>query len=97
MKKFLMMAAFAALLTAPAFANEAKFKEADTDGNGSLSRAEWVAMAEAKFAKADANGDGQVTMDEKKAFKDHDGDDKSNADDAGKNTNAEDKGSGKNE
>ena len=37
------------------------FVAIDTDGNGSLSRAELVARASERLAKADANGDGTLT------------------------------------
>ena len=40
----------------------------DTDGNGSLSRAELQARAVARLARADANGDGALDRDELIAF-----------------------------
>lgn len=39
----------------------------DTDGNGAISRAEFLADAGARFARMDANNDGQVTQDERRA------------------------------
>ncbi len=44
-----------------------KFSEADTDGNGMISKAEADAMHEKKFKECDTNGDGSVSKDEKKA------------------------------
>ncbi len=41
--------------------------QADTDGNGSVSQAEFQAAALARFDKADTNGDGTVTAEERKA------------------------------
>ena len=43
---------------------------ADTNGDGSITRAEFDAALEARFAKMDANGDGVVTQDERKAARD---------------------------
>lgn len=40
---------------------------ADTNGDKTISRAEFRAAAEARFAKADANRDGSVTADERRA------------------------------
>ena len=37
---------------------------ADTNGDGSISRAEFTAQAEARFARMDKNGDGFITADE---------------------------------
>ena len=42
-------------------------ERADTDGNGSISQAEFQAAALARFDKADANGDGTVTSEERRA------------------------------
>jgi len=39
-------------------------KNADTDGDGSVSQSEFVAQAEERFKKLDADGDGYVTKDE---------------------------------
>ncbi|RIA46651.1 EF hand domain-containing protein [Hephaestia caeni] len=39
----------------------------DTDGSGTISRAEMLAAAEARFARRDANGDGQLSGDEMRA------------------------------
>jgi Ca2+-binding EF-hand superfamily protein len=40
---------------------------ADSNGDKSVSKAEFRAAAEARFAKADANGDGTISADERKA------------------------------
>ena len=37
---------------------------ADTNGDGTISRAEYVAQSEARFARMDKNGDGFITADE---------------------------------
>lgn len=39
--------------------------DADTDKNGEISRAEFIAAADAKFTKSDVNGDGIVTKTER--------------------------------
>lgn len=41
-----------------------KMKMMDTDGNGDISKDEFMAHAEKKFAKKDANGDGAISADE---------------------------------
>lgn len=43
------------------------FEKRDTDGDGAISRAEWMAASEERFKKADADGNGSVTRDEMKA------------------------------
>lgn len=45
------------------------FQKADTDGDGSVSKAEFMAQAEERFGKMDLNGDGTVTKDEVDAKK----------------------------
>jgi hypothetical protein len=40
------------------------FQKADTDGDGAVSKAEFLAQAEERFGKMDVNGDGLVTKDE---------------------------------
>ncbi|MDX1974540.1 MAG: EF-hand domain-containing protein [Rickettsiales bacterium] len=47
-----------------------RMKEADTNGDGAISKAEFMAQAESRFAKMDANGDGQITQDERGAMRD---------------------------
>ena len=87
-RKAWTLVAALALLAAPAFAGSGRpsadeiaaqkaalFKQADTDGDGALSPAEFetfrqlvrAAMAERMFARADTNGDGKVTLDELQA------------------------------
>ncbi len=41
-----------------------KFAKIDTDGNGSISKAEHADFAAKRFAEADANSDGELTKDE---------------------------------
>ena len=43
------------------------FEKHDTDGDGKISEAEFLAKAKAKFAEKDTNGDGFITQDEAKA------------------------------
>lgn len=44
-----------------------RLKKIDTDGDGKMSRAEFLAHAEQRFAKMDSDGDGFVTKEEGKA------------------------------
>ncbi len=46
-----------------------RFQQADTDGDGAISKGEFLAQAEANFAKMDGNGDGKITADEREAMK----------------------------
>jgi len=92
-KAWTLVAALA-LLAAPAFAGSGRptpdeitadkaalFKQADVDGDGALSPAEFetfrqlvrAKMAERMFARADANGDGKLTLDEIQAARPHGG------------------------
>ncbi|MES2057050.1 MAG: EF-hand domain-containing protein [Pseudomonadota bacterium] len=72
MKKLLIAAALASTaLAGVAIANPpgqtgrgAGMMRADTDNDGTVSRAEYMAQAEARFARMDANGDGQIAGDE---------------------------------
>jgi hypothetical protein len=48
-------------------AMEARFKLADANGDGKLSREEAPARLKERFSRIDANGDGQLTKDELKA------------------------------
>jgi len=41
------------------------FAKVDTDGNGTISKAEFLAKHEKKFNKMDANGDGEISKEEK--------------------------------
>ena len=43
-----------------------KMKKMDTDGDGTISKDEFMAHAEKKFSKKDANGDGVLSADEMK-------------------------------
>jgi hypothetical protein len=43
------------------------FKDVDTNGDGSISRAEFDAFHAKRFKEMDANGDGKITLDEMKA------------------------------
>lgn len=43
------------------------FEKRDSDGNGEISKAEWLAGAEARFGNMDADSDGAVTSEEWKA------------------------------
>ncbi len=80
MKKILMLATAAFIFQAtPALAEHheggdhkgkrhmEKMKKSDSDGNGSISEAEFMAKAKEKFAEKDTNGDGEISQDEAKA------------------------------
>ena len=41
-----------------------QFGRADADGDGTITRAEWIAAATARFDKLDVNKDGKLTPDE---------------------------------
>ncbi|WP_294049430.1 hypothetical protein [Sphingomonas sp.] len=41
-----------------------RFASADTDGDGTITRAEWIAAANARFDKLDVKKDGKLTPDE---------------------------------
>lgn len=43
----------------------------DTDGDGMISKAEFMAKHEEKFAKMDANNDGQLSKEEMKEAREH--------------------------
>lgn len=74
MKKALMMAAAATIITMPAMANEhhewsqekadAKFSELDTNKDGKISKAEHEAKKETMFEEADTNKDGDLSKEE---------------------------------
>ena len=44
-------------------------KAVDTNGDGNISREEFMASCEKRFAKMDSNGDGQITPDEHQQMK----------------------------
>ena len=56
----LPLALAAALVAAPALAQTA-FQRLDTDGNGAISRAEFLTLRREMFARIDADGSGTVT------------------------------------
>lgn len=43
------------------------FQETDTDGDGSISKAEWTAKGDKMFSETDADNDGKITKEEMKA------------------------------
>jgi Ca2+-binding EF-hand superfamily protein len=47
-----------------------RLKEVDTNSDGIISKAEFMAKAEERFSKMDANGDGNITEDERGAMRD---------------------------
>lgn len=44
-------------------------KEVDTNGDGNISKEEFMANCEKRFAKMDANGDGQITAEERQQMR----------------------------
>jgi hypothetical protein len=44
-------------------------KEADTNGDGNISKQEFMAGCEKRFQKMDANGDGQITKEERQQMR----------------------------
>ena len=44
-------------------------KEVDTNGDGSISKQEFMAGCEKRFQKMDANGDGQITKQERQQMR----------------------------
>lgn len=76
-KKILVLSAAALMLQAiPALAEEGPgkgdrgakmFEKLDTDKNGTISEAEFIAKSKERFAAMDANSDGAVTPEEAKA------------------------------
>ena len=79
MKKLMFMSAAAMLaLSAPAFATEdgpkhhkgdKMFEMHDTNADGVISKAEYMAHAEERFAKMDADGNGEVSKAEGEAVR----------------------------
>ncbi|HVJ36901.1 MAG TPA: hypothetical protein VM687_03745 [Stenotrophomonas sp.] len=63
MKRKTLMVAVGAMLLVPALAsaNEDKFKQMDSNGDGSISSAEHAAGAQKMFTAMDTNKDGSVT------------------------------------
>ena len=77
-KLFLAALALVAFMGAPAMAEQGRQgmpeghgkmmkNEADTNDDGMLSKAEFMAMQEKRFAEMDGNSDGSVTKEEMKA------------------------------
>jgi hypothetical protein len=81
MKKFLMLAALA-LVALPAVSHAEDtaappagehggpgkmFKDTDANGDGMMSKEEFMAFHEKRFTEMDTNGDGQISADEAKA------------------------------
>ena len=70
MRKLLLAAALGtSLLTGAAIAQDrmgggGMMQRADTNGDGSISRAEFIAQSDQRFARLDKNGDGKLTADE---------------------------------
>ncbi len=48
---------------------EQRIQQMDTDGDGAISKAEFLAHAEEKFDRMDANGDGKITPEERQAMR----------------------------
>ena len=73
MKKFLTLALVTAILAPPAFADghggKNKFERKDTNGDGVISKAEFMDYHAKKFGKIDADDNGEITKEEVKAYK----------------------------
>ena len=73
MKRLAFLTAIAAIaLSAPAMAGHhkgGKFFERDTDGDGAVSKSEYLKAAEDKFMTLDKDGNGSVSKDEYKAHR----------------------------
>lgn len=72
---FSLVAVALTLAVSPALADHhgdkkgGKFLKLDTDGNGIVSKTEFLSGAEGRFSKMDANGDGEITKEEAQAAK----------------------------
>lgn len=73
MKKTVLMIATAmsVAMALPALADHhgGKMKKIDTDGNGSISKVEFLNAQEARFAEIDTDGNGEISKEEMKAKK----------------------------
>lgn len=73
MKKMIIMAAAFAILGAPsAFADHHgghKLDKFDADGNGAISKEEFMKSAEERFSKMDTDGSGEISKEEGRAMK----------------------------
>ena len=47
-----------------------RLQQMDTDGNGAISKSEFMAQAESRFSKMDSDGDGQITKEERSGMRD---------------------------
>ncbi|OQX19315.1 MAG: hypothetical protein BWK76_04800 [Desulfobulbaceae bacterium A2] len=45
-----------------------RMRQLDANGDGSISKTEFMALAEQRFAKLDTNGDGQISKEERAAI-----------------------------
>lgn len=78
MKKLIGYSLLALAFAAPVYAmhHEGKeqcgkrFEKMDTDSDGKVSKAEFLAKIESHFSKADANADGFITKEEHQAMRD---------------------------
>lgn len=74
MKKLMLFTAAFAVLGAPvAFADHHGGKgleQFDADGNGAISKEEFLKSSEDRFQKMDTDGNGEITKEEGKAMKD---------------------------
>lgn len=68
MKKLMMLTLAGLVISAGAAHAEAysKYKEADSNGDGAISKTEFLAAQEKRFDTLDLNGDGSITKDEAK-------------------------------
>tara|TARA_B100001989_G_C24528089_1_gene459884 strand:- start:1102 stop:1386 length:285 start_codon:yes stop_codon:yes gene_type:complete len=83
MYKKLLLCSALCLLISPAIADETfspegnggkkggHFKAADTDGNGEIDKAEFLAQAEKRFEKLDKDNSGSLSQDELKGARKH--------------------------
>lgn len=63
----LMLAAATAVAGPPHHRHAAMLEMLDSDGDGNISRSEFISGGEAHFAQADADGDGRLTVEEARA------------------------------